>query len=78
MWEGINESQPTKHNFTWMVEGMKSNTLIWVTDGLYDPKRAADLCGVSWIIFLQQNRTTLNSHILGEDYIGQFISGRDA
>jgi hypothetical protein len=27
---------------------------------------------------LQQNRTTFNSHVLGEDYIGQFISGRDA
>jgi hypothetical protein len=51
MWEGINKSQPTKHNLTWMVEGMKSNTLIWVTDGSYDRKRAADLCGVGWIIF---------------------------
>jgi hypothetical protein len=50
MCEGINESQLTKHNLTWMVEGMKSNTLIWVTDGLYDWKRAADLCGVGWII----------------------------
>jgi hypothetical protein len=30
---------------------MESNTLTWVTDGLYDRKRAADLCGVGWIIF---------------------------
>jgi hypothetical protein len=51
MWEGINKSQSTKHNLTWMEEGMKSNTLIWVTDGSYDRKRAADLCGVGWIIF---------------------------
>jgi hypothetical protein len=27
---------------------------------------------------LQQNRTTFTSHVLGEDYIGQFILGRDA
>jgi hypothetical protein len=40
-----------------MVEGMKSNTLIWITDGLYDRKRAADLCGVGWIIFC--NKTGL-------------------
>ena len=30
---------------------MKSNTLIWVTDGSYNQKRAADLYGVGWIIF---------------------------
>jgi len=30
---------------------MESNSLTWVTDGLYDRKRAADLCGVRWIIF---------------------------
>ncbi len=34
-----------------MVEGMKSNILIWVTDRSYNWKRAADLCGVGWIIF---------------------------
>jgi hypothetical protein len=44
-------AQQTKHNLTWLVEGMKSNTLIWVTDGSYDRKRAADLCRVGWIIF---------------------------
>jgi hypothetical protein len=33
-WEGINKNQPTKHELTWLVEGMKSNTLIWVMDGL--------------------------------------------
>ncbi len=30
---------------------MKLNTLKWVTDVLYDRKRAADLCGVGWVIF---------------------------
>jgi len=33
------------------MEGMESNTLTWVTDSSYDRKRAADLCGVRWIIF---------------------------
>ena len=51
MWEGIDENQQTKNNLKWLVEGMESNTLIWVTDGSYDRKRAALLCGVSWIIF---------------------------
>jgi len=51
MWESIDNSQQSKHNLSWLVEGMESNTLTWVTDGLYDRKRAADLCGVGWIIF---------------------------
>ncbi len=78
MWESIDKSQQTKHNLTWLVESMKSNTLIWVTDGSYDRKRAADLCGVGWIIFLQQNRTTVDRHILGEIPSGEFILGRNA
>jgi hypothetical protein len=36
MWEGIDAAQTTKSDLTWLVEGMKSNTLVWVTDGLYD------------------------------------------
>ena len=33
---------------------MKSTTLTWVTDGSYNRKRAADLCGVGWIIFFSK------------------------
>jgi hypothetical protein len=36
MWEGINMAQTTKSDLTWLAEGMKSNTFVWVTDGLYD------------------------------------------
>jgi hypothetical protein len=51
MWESIDDSQQSKHNLSWLMKGMESNTLTWVKDGLYDRKRAADLCGVRWIIF---------------------------
>ena len=51
MWEGIDVSQETRTNLTWMVEGMVNNTLIWVTDGSYDRNRATDLSGVGWVIF---------------------------
>ncbi len=29
MWEGIDDSQATKQDLTWLVEGMKTRTLIW-------------------------------------------------
>jgi len=51
MWEGIDNSQSTKHDMTWAVDGMKNHTLIWVTDGSYDKDRAIDICSVGWIIF---------------------------
>ena len=38
---------------------MKFNTLTWVTDGSYDRKRAADLCGVGWVIFCNKTGTRL-------------------
>ena len=51
MWESIDDSQQSKHNLSWLVEGMQLNTLTWVTDGSYDRKRASELCGVGWVIF---------------------------
>ena len=51
MWEGIDKDQTTKDNVTWIAEGMRNNTLIWVTDGSYDRKKAKELSRAGWIIF---------------------------
>jgi hypothetical protein len=59
MWESTDDSQQSKHNLSWLVEGMKFNTLTWVADGSYDRKRAADLCGVGWVIFCSKTGTRL-------------------
>ena len=50
VWEGIDDNQATKQDLTWLVEGMKNRTLIWVTDGSYDKLRANDLSGVGWVL----------------------------
>jgi hypothetical protein len=77
MWEGIDNSQQSKNNLSWLVEGMESNSLTWVMDGLYDRKRAADICGVGWIIFCS-NRATSDRRILGEITISKFKPCRNA
>jgi hypothetical protein len=51
MWEGIDEDKTTKENVTWIAEGMRNNTLIWVTDGSYNRKKAKEFSGAGWIIF---------------------------
>jgi hypothetical protein len=61
MWEGIEDDQATKSNLSWLVQGMKSNTLLWVTDGPYDRKCAPVLRGVRWIIFCQDT----GKHLVG-------------
>jgi hypothetical protein len=50
MWDGINDSQETKRNLAWIADGMRSNSLIWTTDGSHNSKKAANLCGVGWVI----------------------------
>ncbi len=47
----IEAGQDTPDDMTWVAEGMTKNSLIWVTSGLYNRKKAIDLCGVGWIIF---------------------------
>ncbi len=32
MWEGIEDGQASKSNLFWLVQGMKSDSLLWVTD----------------------------------------------
>jgi hypothetical protein len=51
MWEGIDNDQDKKSDMSWKAEGMTHNSLIWVTDGSYNRKKARDLSGVGWIIF---------------------------
>ncbi len=51
MWEGIEASKRLPYNMSRVAEGMKNNTLLWVTDGSYDRKKAIDLSRVGRIIF---------------------------
>jgi len=55
MWEGIEDGQATKSDLSWLIQGMRSNSLLWVTDGSYDRKHAPTLSGVGWIIFCQHS-----------------------
>jgi hypothetical protein len=78
MWEGNDETQPTKHDLTWLVEGMKSNTLVWVIDGSNDWKKAADLSRVGWIIFCSKTGLRLTCTFWKKISSGKFISGGNA
>jgi hypothetical protein len=56
------QGRQTKCDLTWLVEGMKSITLLWVTDGLYDWKKGADLSKVGLIIFCSKTRLRLTGN----------------
>jgi hypothetical protein len=78
MWESIDESQQTKHNLTWLVLGMKSNTCIMGYRPIVRPEKGIRFMR-SWLgNILQQDRTTVDRHILGEIPSGEFILGRNA
>ncbi len=51
IWEGIEAGKDSPYKISWVVEGMTNNSLVWVTNGSYDRKKAIDLCGVGWILF---------------------------
>ncbi len=61
MWDGVKDSQATKHDLSWLIQGMVTNSLFWVTDGSYDRKGAPVTSGVRWIIFCQ----TTGKHLVG-------------
>ncbi len=51
MWRNIDTGDKFKDNMQWATDEMTAGTLIWMIDGSYNRKRAADLSGVGWIIF---------------------------
>ncbi len=51
MWEGVEPGNGSPSDMSWIADGLTLGSLIWVTDGSYDRKRASDLSGVGWIIF---------------------------
>ena len=63
MWEGVEDIQATKHDLSWLIHGMETNSLNWVTDGSYDRKHASVISGVGWIIFC---------HMTGKWLVGSF------
>ena len=51
MWEVVEYGKDTPVDVQWLVDGLCNGTSIWATDGSYDRKRAADLCGVGWMVY---------------------------
>ena len=56
MWEGL---QGDKEDLRWLIIGMESGSLIWVTDGSYDRKRAPLISGAGWLIHCTAAKKTL-------------------
>jgi hypothetical protein len=46
MWEGVEPSKDLLQDMLWVVEELTNGSLICITDGSYDRKKAIDLCGV--------------------------------
>ena len=51
MWGRVYYDDPAAQDLRWLIDGMKNGTLIWVTDGSYDRKRATCISGAGWIIY---------------------------
>ena len=77
MWEGIEDGQATKCNLSWLVQGMKSNSLLWVTDGSYDLKRTPVLSGVGRMdYFLSTHWQAPHGLLLGKVSVGKLLQSR--
>ena len=59
MWEGVDNPNHTD-GMTWLVDGMKSNTITWCTDGSYHRKCVPKMSGAGWIAYCTKtdNRMT--------------------
>jgi hypothetical protein len=59
MWDGIQDEQ---QDISWLVEGLKSGTLICVTDGSYDRNFAPDISGAGFVLCCTKARKQLRAN----------------
>ena len=50
MWDSLHLDDETKTDLSWLVDAVKNNTAVWVTDGSYDKKRAPNISGAGWLV----------------------------
>ena len=62
-WEKAHGTTRTD-NMTWMVDGMKNNTITWCTDGSYHRKHTPKVSGAGWIAYC----TRTNNNMAGSFY----------
>ncbi len=55
MWDDIDFGAHSKDDILWIAEGMTKGSLIWMTNGSYDRKKAVDISGAGWIIFCKNS-----------------------
>ena len=58
MWENMDRTE----DLSWVVEGMKNYSLIWVTDGSYDRIRAPTVSGAGWVIYCTKSKRMLKAY----------------
>ena len=56
MWDGLHDSY---EDLTWLVEGMRAGSLIFVTDGSYGRNRAPTVSGTGCIIHCKVTKKLL-------------------
>ena len=67
-WERTNITGRTD-DMTWLVDGMKNNTITWCTDGSYHRKHAPKVSGAGWMAYCTKtdNSMTGNFYEISED-----------
>ena len=56
MWDNIFTDQYSTRDLTWLVEGMKAGSLIFIADGSYNREKAAKISGTGWIICCKKTK----------------------
>ena len=50
MWDSFHLDDPSSADLSWLVNAVRNNTAVWVTDGSFDRKRAPTVSGAGWIV----------------------------
>ena len=49
---------------SWIAEALTNNTLVCVTDGLYNQKKAPDICTAGWVIYCSATKHHISASLI--------------
>ena len=62
----------------WITEALTNNTLVYVTDSIYNQKKAPDICASGWIIYCTATKRHISATLIKRldslsNYRGEFL-----
>ena len=76
MWEDISTDGYSTRDLSWLANGMKVGSLIFIADGSYNREKASDISGTGWIVYCKNSGRKIQGSFYEESKAASSYRGK--